>query len=462
MKLEVIDFIIIAIYLIAVIAIGFYKKNSKSTSGYILSGRKLTLPYFVATLVATWYGLILGIGEFVYSQGIVAWICMGLPYYFAAIMFSVFISRKIRTTNIISIPDFIHHTYGRVAGQIASYLVLIISIPAAYILMMGVLLEMITGINLQYSIIIGALLSICFLFTGGFEADVKTNALQFILMYVGFGALLVFAMIKYGSPVHMLAALPSTHTNLLGNYSWQVICSWFIISLQTFIDPSFHQRSAAAISPSVASKGVLVSVGCWIVFDFLTITTGLYARAYISTEAIMSFPALGADVLPVVWRGLFAVSLLATVMSSLNSYAFLSAVTIGNDILFQLVRTKSPTYWTRIGLAITTVIGILFAIVIPSAVQLIYKTASIAVPGLLLPILMGYSTKKRISHFAAIFLMCASSGLSLLWMIVPNIYIIPENMRDFFQSVEPMIPGIVLSIVLYSIFVLTYRHKNTE
>ncbi|MBK9246880.1 MAG: hypothetical protein IPM69_01900 [Ignavibacteria bacterium] len=418
------------------------------------------MPFFIATLVATWYGIILGIGEFVYSQGIVAWVCMGLPFYGAAILFSIFIAGKVRNSKIISIPDMFNQRFGQFSAQIASILVLIISIPAAYILMLGVLIQMILGIDLNYSIIIGAILSISSLFTGGFDADVKTNTIQFVLMYVGFGALLVFCLIKYGSPTDMISILPPSHTLLLGNNSWQVVCTWFIIALQTFIDPSFHQRSAAATTPSVAKKGILISVGFWILFDFLTITTGLYARAYINTEAIMSFPALGAEVLPEVWRGLFAVTLLATVMSSLNSYAFLSAITIGNDILFQLIKKKNATYWVRVGLVVSTSIGILLAIIIPSAVQLIYKTASIAVPGLLIPIFIGYSSTNKLTQIQIIILMCSASALSLLWMFIPFIELFPQNILDILISVEPMIPGIVLSIVLYSIFAINYKLKR--
>jgi len=156
------------------------------------------------------------------------------------------------------------------------------------------------------------------------------------------------------------------------------------------------------------------------------------------------------------------VSLLATVMSSLNSYAFLSAVTIGNDIVFQLTKKKNAPYWTRIGLAISTMIGIVLALAVPSAVQLIYKTASIAVPGLLIPIIVGYSAQRTITNVGIITLMCASSGLSFLWMTLPHAMVISREYQEFFNSIEPMIPGIVLSIVLYSIFAVIYRYRRAS
>ncbi len=63
--MHLLDLSIIAIYFVFVIALGFYKskKSATNSNNYILAGRKLSLPGFVATLVTTWYGGILGIGE---------------------------------------------------------------------------------------------------------------------------------------------------------------------------------------------------------------------------------------------------------------------------------------------------------------------------------------------------------------------------------------------------------------
>jgi len=73
----------------------------------------------------------------------------------------------------------------------------------------------------------------------------------------------------------------------------------------------------------------------------MTLLTGLYAKVYFTNiEAVMAYPALGESVLPVVWKGLFITALLSTVMSTLDSYAFLSAATIGNDILKKIFNLR--------------------------------------------------------------------------------------------------------------------------
>ncbi|MEJ2051569.1 MAG: hypothetical protein P8Y60_17340, partial [Calditrichota bacterium] len=81
-KLHPLEIIPILLYLALLLFIGFRKRSNLSDEeDFILGGRRLTLPAFVATLVTTWYGGILGIGEFTYRYGFSNWVVFGLPYY---------------------------------------------------------------------------------------------------------------------------------------------------------------------------------------------------------------------------------------------------------------------------------------------------------------------------------------------------------------------------------------------
>jgi len=59
----------------------------------------------------------------------------------------------------------------------------------------------------------------------------------------------------------------------------QFVLVWFFIALWTLVDPAFHQRCYAAASEMSPGGGFLWSVVFWIVFDAMTATAGLYARA---------------------------------------------------------------------------------------------------------------------------------------------------------------------------------------
>ncbi|HEX9829370.1 MAG TPA: hypothetical protein VGB10_04085, partial [Bacteroidota bacterium] len=75
-NLSPIDSALILLYFAAVVYVGFRaaRRQKSDTDEFLLAGRTLTLPMFVATLVSTWYGGILGVGEFSYNFGISNWV----------------------------------------------------------------------------------------------------------------------------------------------------------------------------------------------------------------------------------------------------------------------------------------------------------------------------------------------------------------------------------------------------
>jgi SSS family solute:Na+ symporter len=455
MKLANIDIAIITLYFFGIIFLGFLakKKTENNEEGFLLAGRKLTLPFFVASLVATWYGNILGIGEFVYSSGIVAWICFGVPYYVSGILFAFFFAKKARILGFRSIPEQIENKLGKKAGFYSSIIILIITLPAAYVLMLGVLFQLFSGFSLNISIIFVSILSLIFLFWGGFKADIWTNSAQFILMYLGFFVIVVFSILKLGDISLLPSKLPNEHLTPFGNRSIQYVLTWFIISLQTFIDPSFHQRCAATEKSSTAKKGVLISVLLWLLFDLMTILAGLYAKAYLQiSDPLQAYPLLAELVLPAFWKGIFIIALLSVIMSTLDSYAFISAVTIGNDILsrFKRISKKSVIWATKLGLIITSILSILIAILIPSAIDIIFKTSSIALPGLLFPVIISYSVKWTIRKKIILPLIIIPSIISLLITLEREYNLLHLN---FFQEIEPMFAGILISL-FFGIFVI--------
>jgi SSS family solute:Na+ symporter len=463
MKLATSDIVVIIVYFLVILFVGFKAKQQKETASktqFILIGRKLTIPFFVASLVATWYGNILGIGEFIYKSGVVAWVCFGLPYYVSAFLFAIFFSKKIRNFGFITIPEQISSKFGNKAGLFSSIVILLITLPAAYVLMLGTIFQVFTGINQSISIIIVTFLSLIYLYWGGFKSDVWTNSVQFVMMYLGFGVLFYFSYDVFGNVETMLSKLPKIHLTFTGDKSYQYIFAWFIISLQTFVDPSFYQRCAASKNDSTAQKGVLISIAFWILFDFLTLVTGLYAKAYLtSIEPMQSYPLLANAVLPTFWKGIFVVSLLSVIMSTLDSYAFISATTIGNDILskMRLFKEKNSILLIQYGLIITAIGSILLALIIPSAIDIIYKTSSIVIPGLFYPILLTYFTKFTLKERTISFVIILPTILSLFWIILPEML---SNKNSVFLQIEPMIPGLFLSLILGFLFTIRIDNDN--
>jgi len=453
------DFSIILIYFVLVITIGFYrsKLTTENSNNYILAGRRLSLPGFVATLVTTWYGGILGIGENTFNFGIQTWFIFGLPYYFFAILFAIFIAPRISKLKFISIPDHIHNRFGKTAGVISGVFILFLASPAPYILSIGILLEYTIGIPFLWALILATLFSLIYIWKGGFGAIVRTDIFQFVLMFGGFILLILFAWIKIGSPLEIIKQLPAEHLSPTGGNSIQYIFVWFFIAMWTFIDPGFYQRCAAAKSSKVAQNGIIISVLFWFVFDSLTLTSGLYARILLPQgQGLFAFPALGQALLPPLFYGLFITGLLATIMSTIDSLGFISAFTFGRDIVGRIKNKNgidNSTSLIRFGLIIMAIIAIVLAYSFPSVVKLWYLLGSIIVPGLLIPFLLTL-TKLRLRNWQGQFLLLIPVIISIIWFIMNSIF------QNFSLKIEPFYPGIISSIFLFVSFVIINRRKN--
>lgn len=454
-----VDIVIILLFFGAVVFIGFYssRKLKDDAESYLLSGRKVGLFLFVLTNVSTWYGGILGVGEFTYRYGLLSWFTQGFPYYLFAIIFAIFFAKKIRGASLFTIPDKLEESYGKKVGVFSGVLIFILVSPAPYLLMIGNLVSLIFGLNLFISLIIGILLSTIYLFKGGYKSDIFTDALEFFVMFGGFIVIFVVAYTNLGGVEYLQANLPEDHLDVGGGASPTYIIVWFLIALWTFVDPGFHQRCYAAKSGNVAVKGIIISVIFWAAFDFLTNTTGLYSRALLKEidNPVLAFPLFAEEILGSGLKGIFYAALFATILSTLNSFLFLSATTFGRDFLYKLSRKRDEsklTYHTKIGLLIAAVISILLAYFIQSVVNLWYTIGSVCIPGLILPVIGAYYDKLRVDNIYVLWELIIAISASVIWLLVrPNF--------PSLNVIEPMIVGLIFAAIIH-LWGLVKRHSN--
>lgn len=461
-QLHYLEYLPILIYLILLLVIGFRKRTAQpGKEDFILGGRQLTLPAFIATLVTTWYGGILGVGEFTYLYGISNWIVFGVPYYIFAILFAIFLAPKIQPARAMSIPDQFFAHYGKPAGYLGAVFTLFMTLPAPYVLMVGLLIQVITGWSLWLCVVLGTLFSMVYVISGGFRAVVRTDKLQFLLMFAGFAMLLIVLVIRYGGISFLTGQLPRQHFTWHGGNSPAVILAWFFIASWTFIDPGFHQRCYAAKSPGVARKGILLSVLFWLVFDFLTTATGLYARALLSDiTPALSFPLLGHQFLPPLLSGLFLTALLAVIMSTVDSFSLLSAITIGYD----LFRRPSPqpdatTKRIRAGLIIMALLSILLAVLIPSVIQLWFVVGNIFIAPMLLPLLACYYPGLRPGKPYVVANLVIPFLISILFLGLSVSQSSSLTNIRYWMGIPPMYPGLASSLILFGAG-LFFRQKK--
>jgi len=434
------DKLVIAGYFIILLFVGA-KKSSSTNEGYILAGRQLTIPAFVAALVSTWYGGVLGVGEFCYKYGLSTWLIQGVPYYLFALIFSFFLVDKVRRTEIMTIPDRLKLCYGPSTGFVGSILIFIHSIPATKVLMLGVIFQLVLGGPLSYSIIAAAVFSTVYIFIGGFHSIVRTGKLQFILMIISFAVILPFALSKVGGISAISAKLPHTHLTITGGHKLSYIFVWFSFAIWTLIAPSFHQRCAAAKTSVVAKRGIIISVFFWMILDGMLTLTGLCASAILpNVDPIQAYPALADMILPPFLKGVFFAGLFSFIMSALDSHYHIGSVTFAYDIIRR--RNDSVKVYFRMGLLLTLVMSISLAIFFPSVVKLWYLTYTVTVPALFLPIMLSYFPLRKMSDIESLVVMVSGLLSSVVWLTL-------GNEEDNFLGLEPFFAGMIVSFGAY-------------
>ena len=459
------DLTVVGLFAAVLALLGFSARLRESTVlQYLAAGRKLSLPAFVATLVSTWYGGILAIGESVASFGIGTWVLLGLPYYVFGTIYAIWLAPRIRTENQISIPERLEARFGKSVALAGAVLLFLLAVPAAHVLMLGVLVSSATSLQIVPAVLIAVTVGTLFLWKGGLLADVRVAMLAFAMMYVGFAAIDIWC-IAHHPPAQAFGEMMKTPLGTWdGGQGPLFVLSFFILGAWTLVDPGFHQRVASAASPSIARRGVLIGVVFWMIFDLLTITAGLYAVYFTPgllsspdpIDRLAAFPRLGNEVLPDGLRALFFCGMLGTIVSAMVGYGLISGATIGREILGRLQPRATDgqiRMWTKLGIAVSFVVAVLVGLSIRSVVNLWYSWAGASIGALLIPFLAAYSRPGivRASNRTVLAATVLSAAVALGWLIygqrTGNPYLSVQIGGETL-SIGTLLPGLAVSGVI--------------
>jgi len=462
LKLAIVDYAIIVIYFVMLFALGFFiKRKVHSLNDYFLAGRRLTLPIFVATLVSTWYGGLLGVGELSFNYGFVNWLTQGFFWYLVYLFFAFFLANRIRKTNLYTIPDQLERFYDKRSRFLGAIFNFIMVTPAPYVFSMGLIFSILFGWDLWVGILLGTIVIVFYTIRGGFFADVYTDFIQFFLMMIGVAMIIPIAVQTYGGFDFLTANLPETHLTITGGWTTQMILVWGFLAFWTLADPGFYQRCYAAKDDKIPKKGILISIGFWLLFDICTTFTGMYAAAasnagvLVVESATTSYLSIAGALLPPALLGLFLTGLIATVMSTVDSFTFLGAMNISHDLyknIFKKEATeKQVMNMTKIGIIITIGFAVIISLFFDSIVAMWYTIGTIGISALIVPILIGFFYKRKKSPMASILSMIAGSGTALFWFVNGYLNLDQWGWPQYIFGVEPMYPGLLASLIIFAI-----------
>ena len=412
----------------------------------LLMGRSLTLPVFVATLVATWYGGIFGVTALTFEKGIYNFLTQGVFWYATYLIFAFFLVNKIRRHNVLTIAEMSGAMFGPKAERVTAGLNFLNLLPLAYTISLGLFTQTLFGGSLFLNTTIGIAVVTAWSIWGGFRAVVFSDVVQFFFMILGVVLVVIFAWAQMGSPLMLMEKLPAGHFDPTGGENLSTVLVWGFIALSTLVDPNFYQRCLAAKSDAVAKKGILISTIIWIGFDICTTLGALYARAAIpDANPQNSYLIFSIQLLPSGVRGLILAGILATILSTLDAYLFNAATCVSYD--FFKLKEKFKVWHHHLALIFVALVSIVLSSYFEGNVVEVWKTlGSFSAACLLFPILIGQIMPNKISekHFCwAVSLGCVGIVAWRIWASAA----LKEQLDPFYVGLLlttlPLLPSIL-------------------
>jgi len=430
------------------------KNNDFDFLELLLMGRQLTLPMFVATLVATWYGGIFGVTKIAFEQGIFNFITQGFFWYISYILFAFFIVHKVARYKAVTLPDLIGKMFGPKAGKLSAVFNFFNVLPIVYVISLGLLIQALFGISFIQAMIIGVTVVVIYTLYGGFRAIVFSDIIQFFVMCLGVFLILLFSYKIFGGVSFLKVNLPASHFTLTGGETIATTLVWGFIALSTLVDPNFYQRVFAAKNIKVAKRGILVSTIIWILFDICTTAGAMYARAVIPEAAAdKAYLIYALQILPNGIRGLVLAGILATILSTLDSYLFIAGTTISYDLMPKKWKGKVSLYY--LGIIFVGILAILMAIIFDGNIKAVWKTlGSYSASCLLLPVLYGYIFPGKIKDYQFVF-------ASILGIIAVSVWR-NINLTGFWQNVDELYIGILATSFGLVSYGFAYNWKSKK
>jgi SSS family solute:Na+ symporter len=281
--LSPVDILILALYFVVVIFIGFYVKGSTNTSEeFFLAGREMTAWIAGLSFVSANLGSLelMGWAGSAYQYGILAthWYWIGaIP---AMLFLGIVMMPFYYISKTHSVPGYLQLRFGEGARGIAavSFALMTILMSGVNMYAMAVVMQTILGWNITFSIWIGAVTVAVYVMLGGLRSAIINEVLQFVLIWAGAALIPILGLIEAGGWTKLKAQIAVN----VGSNDYTHLWS----TLGTFKGNPMGIHWTGILF----GLGGIISFGYWTT-DFLVVQRVLSAR---NLRAAKMAPVIGA------------------------------------------------------------------------------------------------------------------------------------------------------------------------
>jgi solute:Na+ symporter, SSS family len=416
--------VLIALFLTTMLGIGFWTSKIQSTSDdFFVGGRRFGIVVTTATQVATAFGggvmlAQVGIG-YRYGFSVLIYTSVAVPL--GVFLLAKFFAPWLRSQDFYTTTDWMCAQYGE-TKTLRGLTSIVVSFYAfaswvAQPIAAGKVLNVITGLPMEYGIILAAVIVIIYTMTGGIIAVAYTDVAQLGLMIIAIFILLPTVMMDAGGIVNVFATVPAENTTIsaVGD---DILFAWLLAVMPgQIVKQTYHQRVFSAKDEKTAKQGLYnlaiasVLAGVWAALlgmSIYTLNPTLVDQEHAAIWVIQN------TLHPIV-AALALAAIVAAVVSSADSSLHSASASLTRDFYMQIFKPdasdKDLVRVSKICVMAVGVVGIFIGISIPSVLEALLLGYSLSAAGLLFPLVLGHfwSGARRSGAIAGILLGVAST-----------------------------------------------------
>ncbi|MEM7548204.1 MAG: sodium/proline symporter [Bacteroidota bacterium] len=360
------EYIILGLYFLILFGIGYFaSKKIHSIEDYYVGGKKLNFWIVAfssrATGESAW--LLLGLTGMGAVAGISAyWVVLGevigvsVAWFFMAKPFKHLTDQY----NSITIPDYLVSRFNSktnflratAATTLALFVVIYVS---AQIDATGKAFETFLDIDYYTGAIVGFVIVVAYIFTGGFVAVAWSDVFQGALMFAGLVILPIVGLFAFeGGLFSSLSKVDPDLLDIWGSggltfFNVATIMGFLFIGLGFMGSPQIFVRFMSIKSEAEIKKGRWVAILFTLLADIGAVTIGLIGRILftesgadpelalgISGENVL--PMLVENLMPAIVVGIYIAIILSAIMSTIDSLLVVASSAITRDFYQQIFR----------------------------------------------------------------------------------------------------------------------------
>jgi len=398
LSLSTVDLLVIVLYFLMVLGIGFYlKRYTKTGEDFFLAGRDMSSWIAGLSFVAANLGSLelMGWAASAYQYGILAthWYWIGaIP---AMLFLGVVMMPFYYISRTHSVPGYLQLRYGEPARALSavSFGLMTVLMSGINMYSMALVMKIILGWDIHFSIWVSSITVAVYVFLGGLLSAIFNEVLQFFLIWLGAIVISILGLVEAGGwsgmvhriherwpgqdYTHLWSGLGSFTTNPMGiNWAGIVLGLGFVISFGYWTtDFLVVQRVLSARDLRSAKMAPIIGSVFKMALPFIVILPGLLALAVLPEKLVGESQAgAGAhtynEVLPLMLArycgpgllGLGITALIAGFMSGMAGNVSAFATVWTYDIYRAFMRKNaSDAHYVSIG-RWCTVLGVLVSI----------------------------------------------------------------------------------------------------